>query len=135
MVFLRQFSSFVGVGFLAASVHYGLLIGLVELAGLAAVPATLAGYIAGGFVSYTLNRRHTFSSTRPHNEAIWRFAAVAGVGFALTYMFMHVFVDSLRIPYLFAQVVTTGIVMLWNFAANRIWTFRFGANAERNADG
>ena len=67
----RQFSAFVMVGLVAAVAHYGLLIALVEGAGWAAVPATLAGYVAGGIVSYLLNRRHTYASDRPHEEAGW----------------------------------------------------------------
>jgi putative flippase GtrA len=121
---LRQFSAFVWVGLLAAVVHYSLLVGLVEGHILAPVPATLVGYVGGGVLSYLLNRRHTFASERPHEEAFWRFALVAAVGFALTFLFMHLFVDRLHGPYLAAQVVTTGIVMLWSFGANRIWTFR-----------
>jgi putative flippase GtrA len=119
----RQFAAFFGVGIVAAIVHYGLLIGLVELAGLAAVPATLAGYTGGGIVSYALNRRHTYISTRPHREAGWRFAVVAAVGFVLTGIVMHVLVESLGIFYLAAQIMTTGIVLVWSFVAHRIWTF------------
>jgi putative flippase GtrA len=120
---LRQVSAFAGVGLIAAIVHYGLLIGLVEGFGIAAVPATLAGYLGGGFVSYILNRRHVFASERPHEEASWRFILVAGIGFVLTFLFMSFFVDWLKAPYLPAQVVTTGIVALWSFAANKLWTF------------
>lgn len=120
----RQFSAFVGVGAVAALVHYGLLIGLVEAGGLAPVPATLAGYGAGGLVSYALNRRLTYASERPHAEATWRFAAVAAVGFVLTGLFMQLFTGRLGTPYLPAQVVTTGLVLFWSFLANRIWTFR-----------
>ncbi|MGP0057999.1 MAG: GtrA family protein [Beijerinckiaceae bacterium] len=126
---LRQFISFIGVGLVAMVVHYGLLIGLVESGLLAAVPATLVGYLAGGLVSYGLNRRHTFASGRPHEEALWRFATVAGVGFCLTYVFMHIFVDRFAFPYLPAQVVTTGLVMFWSFAANKLWTFGFDARS------
>jgi putative flippase GtrA len=122
-VLLRQFFSFIGVGLLAMVAHYGFLIGLVEAGILAAVPATLIGYIAGGLVSYGLNRRHTFASGRPHQEALWRFAAVAGVGFCLTYVFMHIFVDRFAFPYLPAQVLTTGLVMCWSFTAHKLWTF------------
>ena len=68
----RQFTAFFGVGLVAAVVHYGLLIGLVEGASLHPVPATLAGYVAGGLVSYVLNRRHTYGSARPHRD--WRFS-------------------------------------------------------------
>ncbi len=119
----RQISAFAVVGVFAAIAHYGALVGLVELGGWRAVPATLVGYVAGGLVSYLLNRRHTFASDRPHQEAGWRFGAVAGVGFALTWGFMHLFVDALGAPYLPAQIVTTLIVMGWSFLANKLWTF------------
>ncbi|MCI0466962.1 MAG: GtrA family protein [Beijerinckiaceae bacterium] len=119
----RQFSSFVAAGAVATCVHYALLIGLVEIAMVPAVPAALAGYGAGGTVSYLLSRRHVFRSSAPHEEAVSRFAIVATAGFGLTYLFMSLLVDIARIPYLPAQVVTTGIVMLWNFAAHKLWTF------------
>ncbi|MGO4571288.1 GtrA family protein [Microvirga sp. 2TAF3] len=119
----RQFVAFFGVGVAAAIVHYGLLIGLVEGAGSHPVPATLVGYVAGGLVSYALNRKHTYASSRPHREATWRFAVVAFVGFLLTWLFMHVFTVWLGAPYLAAQLVTTGIVMLWSFVAHKAWTF------------
>lgn len=121
---LRQFSSFVAVGFIATAVHYTVLIGLVELAGISAVAAALTGFVAGGAVSYILSRRHVFHSNQRHEAAASRFALVAVVGFGLTYVFMSLFVRGAGIPYLLAQIVTTGIVMLWSFAAHRMWTFR-----------
>src|SRR5438132_530064 len=82
-----------GAGIAAAIVHYGVLIGLVQGGLLAPVPATLCGYVAGGIVSYRLNRRHTYRSDRPHREAAWRFAIVAGIGFLITFAVMHLLVD------------------------------------------
>jgi putative flippase GtrA len=122
----RQMSAFVAVGVVAAVAHYGVLIGLVEAGGFDPVPATLLGYGAGGIVSYGLNRRLTYASDRPHTEAGWRFAAVAGVGFVLTWVFMHGFTGSLGAPYLPAQIATTGIVLVWSFVAHKLWTFRGG---------
>ncbi|MGL4243031.1 MAG: GtrA family protein [Beijerinckiaceae bacterium] len=118
-----QIAAFAGVGVAAAVVHYGLLIGLVELAGWRAVPATLVGYVGGGIVSYWLNRRHTYRSDRPHGEAGWRFAVVAGVGFGLTWLCMALLHGRFGVQYLAAQVVTTGIVMAWSFIAHKLWTF------------
>ena len=120
----RQAAAFVGVGLVAAVVHYGLLVSLVEGYRLDPVPATLAGYIAGGFVSYLLNRRHTYASDRPHRQATWRFALVALVGFGLTWCFMALFVRAFAAPYLPAQVATTGIVLIWSYLAHKLWTFR-----------
>ena len=119
----RQFAAFFGVGVVAAIAHYGLLIGLVEAGGIEPVPAALVGYLAGGAVSYGLNRRLTYASDRPHKEATWRFAAVAAVGFVLTWAFMHGFTGWLGAPYLPAQLATTGIVLFWSFLANKFWTF------------
>ena len=122
----RQLGAFAGVGVAAAVAHYGVLIGLVEGAGLGPVPATLAGYVAGGLVSYALNRRHTYRSDRPHGEAGWRFALVALVGFGITWALMHAFTARLGAPYLPAQVLTTLVVMAWSFVAHKLWTFRAG---------
>ena len=124
---LRQFTAFSGVGLVAAVVHYGVLVALVEAGGLDPVPATLVGYLAGGIVSYLLNRRLTYASERPHAEAGWRFAAVAAVGFFLTWGCMYAFTRWLDAPYLPAQLVTTGIVLFWSFLAHKLWTFRGGA--------
>jgi putative flippase GtrA len=126
----RQFTSFFWIGLIAAVIHYGCLIGLVELASVGPVRATLIGYVAGGVASYALNRRYTYDSKRPHAEATWRFAAVALVGFLLTWALMSVFGwlagarFQLWYVYLFAQLVTTGIVLIWSFLAHKFWTFR-----------
>ncbi len=120
---LRQIVAFTGVGVIAAVVHYGLLIGLVEIGGWRAVPATLVGYVGGGIVSYGLNRRHTYQSDRPHEEAGWRFALVAAVGFGLTYGAMHLLVERLHAPYLPAQIATTLVVLVWSFLAHKYWSF------------
>ena len=120
----REVAAFVAVGLLAAIVHYGLLLSLVEGYRLDPVRAALAGYVAGGLVSYLLNRRHTYRSERPHRQAAWRFATVAAVGFGLTGCAMALLVRILGTPYLPAQVATTGIVLVWSYLAHKIWTFR-----------
>lgn len=120
---LRQFASFFGVGVIAAVVHYGFLIVLVELSQIGAVIATLVGYVGGGIVSYVLNERHTYSRARSHAAAGWRFALVAAVGFGLTYGLMTLFVERWMIPYLLAQLVTTAIVLVWSFFAHKIFSF------------
>jgi putative flippase GtrA len=119
----RQIAAFAGVGVAAAIVHYGLLIALVELFAWRPTPATLIGYIGGGIVSYVLNRRLTYRSDRPHEEATWRFAVVAGVGFALTYGLMEALHGWAGLPYVLAQVMITGLVLVWSFFAHKFWSF------------
>ena len=122
----QQIIAFTGVGVVAAIVHYGLLLGLVELGGWHPVVATLVGYIGGGVVSYWLNRTHTYASDRPHSEAGWRFAVVAGVGFLITFAVMSSLVVRLALPYFPSQIATTLVVLVWSFLAHKYWSFGRG---------
>jgi putative flippase GtrA len=119
----RQFARYAAAGLVATAMHYAVLAGLVESGGAAPLPAALAGYVAGGLVSYTLNRRLTFAGGRPHREAGWRFALVAAGGFAWTGLLMALLVGRLGAPFLPAQAATTLIVLAWGFLANRLWSF------------
>ena len=123
---LRQVVAFFGVGVIAAVAHYGMLIGLVETGAMAVIPATLVGYGLGGIVSYALNRLMTFEATRSHRQAGWRFAVVAGVGFGLTWLLMSLIHGRWGLPYLAAQVLTTGVVLVWSFLAHKYWSFGEG---------
>ena len=127
---LRQFVKFTGVGFVSAIGHYGLLIALVQLAAVPAVPASAAGALHGAVINYSLNYRDKFPSTRQHREAVLRFAAIAAIGLALNTLFMWVGVVLIGAHYLLSQVVTTVLVLIWNFAGNRYWTFRSAAGIE-----
>ena len=122
--FLRQFVAFFGVGVIAAIVHYGLLYLLVEAFFYDPVSAALAGYVAGGLVSYVLNRLYTYEAQRGHLEAGWRFGVVACIGFVLTWLLMGLFHTRLGWHYLLAQVATTGIVLVWSFVAHKYWSFK-----------
>lgn len=126
---IEQFARFCGVGVLAAVAHYGTLIVLVAGLAAPAVPAALAGYLAGGVLSYLLNYRWVFASDKAHRTAAPQFFVVAAVGFVLTGLAMAALTGPLGLHWLLAQVLTTGVVMLWSFAANRFWTFGRGGIA------
>lgn len=119
-----QMLAFAGAGVGAAVVHYGVLSVLVLAAGMGAVSAALAGYVAGGLVSYGLNRAYTYTATRSHPQAGWRFALVASGGFLCTFGLMHALVDLCGVHWLLAQMITTLLVMGWSFAAHKFWSFR-----------
>jgi putative flippase GtrA len=119
----RQLMAYVLAGGLTAVAHYGVLVGLVEFARVDPVPATLAGFVVGAVVSYTLNRWMTFEATRSHAQATWRFALIAAGGFGLTWVLMHLFVTRLGLPYLPMQFVTTGFVMVFSFLGHKFFSF------------
>ena len=119
----RQLATYVLAGGLTAVVHYGVLIGLVELAHVDPVLATLAGFVLGAVVSYSLNRWLTFDATHSHAQATWRFGLIALGGFVLTGILMHLFVARAGLPYLPMQLVTTGIVMVFSFLGHKFFSF------------
>ena len=118
-----QFMQFAGVGAIGTAAHYALLVMLVEMLGANAVTASTAGATLGALVNYLLNRRYTFRSDKRHREALAKFLIIAALGLALNASFMFVFVEILGLYYLLAQVISTGLVLVWNFAGNKFWTF------------
>ena len=118
-----RFLRFLLVGCAATAVHYTILIVGVQLAGLSPVTASGMGFCGGALVSYRGNRSFTFRSTAAHGHAAPRFLAVLGVGMALNLALMYLFTAVLAWPYLVAQVLTTGLVLVWHFVGNAVWTF------------
>jgi putative flippase GtrA len=120
IVKLIKFSAVGAVGTLA---HYAVLVSLVQLLSVNVLVASSIGAIAGALVNYSLNYKWTFNSNRRHSEAMVKFFTVATVGFVMNGLFMGLFTKVLVFHYLIAQVMTTGIVLFWNFLANHYWTF------------
>jgi putative flippase GtrA len=123
---LPQFSRFAAVGALCTAIQYGLLGIGVEWLGAGAVAASTAGFVVSAGVNYLLNRRFTWGSNAPHRALVWRFVCVLGAGLLLNALFMQLLHGYLHWHYLLAQLLTTGINMLWNFTAHRYWTFARG---------
>lgn len=121
---LQQFIRFTGVGFVSAIGHYGALILLVQGFGAEPVRSSIAGALVGAWINYSLNYRYTFNSTERHRTSVGKFAVVATVGLLLNTFFMWLGVDVIKAHYLLSQIVTTGLILLWSFSANRYWTFR-----------
>lgn len=119
-----RFLRFAVVGAVGTAAHYALLLALVEGAGVAPVAGSVAGFLLGALVNYTLNRRLVFRSDRAHVEALPRFLAVAGMGLCWNALLMYLLVNVAGAHYLLAQIVTTGILLGWHYVGNAIWTFR-----------
>lgn len=119
---LTQFLKFAAGGAVGTALHYAVLVLWVEAAGGPVVPGTLAGFCAGALANYLIARRYVFASDRPHRSAAPRFALVAAVGATLNTAIVA-FLYGAGAHYLAAQVAATGIVLAFNFLANRHWTF------------
>jgi putative flippase GtrA len=121
---IRHFLLYAALGAVGTLVQYAVLVALVQGTGAQPVLASTLGFLIGGVVNYTLARTIAFRSSRPHHEAATKFFLVAGVGLCLTALLMTGFIAGLGLPYLLAQVLTTGLVLFWHYAGNTLWTFR-----------
>ncbi|HVS27614.1 MAG TPA: GtrA family protein [Burkholderiales bacterium] len=119
-----QFLRFAGAGIFGTTAHYLVLLGLVEIAGINAVAASFLGFVCGALVNYALSRRYIFNSALPHRQALLKFFGVALVGLCLNTLIMLVGVETLGLHYFLVQLAATGMVLIWNFAGNKFWTFR-----------
>jgi len=119
----KQFASFTGVGAAATLLQYLVLVLLVHAVAMNPSLASATGYVAGAVLNYALNYRYTFRSTADHRTAVARFVIVASIGLTLNTIIMATLIDGFGLHYLVSQVLATGIVLVWNFAANRRWTF------------
>jgi putative flippase GtrA len=119
----RQFVSFAGVGIIGTAAHYLALFSLVKLAYLRPVAASSAGFVVGALVNYGLNYRVTFRSQKLHRETLAKFLVVAGIGMVFNSLIMGLGTEVLNQHYFYVQLVATGLVLVWNFFGNRVWTF------------
>lgn len=120
----KQFLRFASVGVVGTTVHYSVLLVLVELLNISVLVATAAGFVLGALTNYILNYHFTFNSRKKHSDAMTKFFAVALMGLGLNQVIMWVAVGILFINYLLSQVVATLVVLFFNYLANRSWSFK-----------
>jgi putative flippase GtrA len=94
------------------------------------LPANVLSYSAGIANNYYWNRRWTFSYRRARGwfTQLFQFAAVSMVGLGLNSLLV-IWLEDLCGLFL-AKLLATGFVLLWNYNANRLWTFGLAVEAE-----
>jgi len=94
--------------------------------------ANTISFGAGVLNNYTWNRLWTFKEARQAKKRrqLVKFAMVSLVGLLLNSLIVLTLaaildpIVSEPLSYNLAKVFATGIVLFWNFGANRFWTFR-----------
>lgn len=124
LLLMRQFLGFAAVGAVGTAAHFATLVVLVQQLYVSPIWSSILGFLVGAIVNYLLSYRFVFQSRKRHVEAMRQFFAVASVGLLLNAAIMALAVQTLGLHYLLSQLLATGIVLLWNFAGNRFWTFR-----------
>ncbi len=122
--FLQQLIRFIAAGAVATAVQYLVLWFCVEANWLPAHIASGIGYALGAVCNYYLNDFFTFKSNTGHLQSVKRFVIMVSLGWALTFSLMWILNEKLGWYYWFAQLLTTLLVLAWNFLASRCWVFK-----------
>jgi len=119
---VRRFLSFGLVGLIATLSHYSVMfLGLLFLQ----MPVfwSFAGAAVGAVVGYFLNYVYTFESTQPHRETFFRYALITVLAILLNTALFFVLFAVLDLPVPVAQLISTGLVFIANYAAHKTITF------------
>jgi putative flippase GtrA len=127
----RQFSSFLAVGVATTAMHYGVLVALVEAWAINPVWATPAGFLAAALLSYLLNRRYTFDERPAFHSGLLKYYAAVSVGLGLNAGTMAL-LTGWGFYYVLAQIIASGVALVWNFFAARFVVFRSDGKRQRN---
>jgi putative flippase GtrA len=127
-----RMTRFLTVGAVGTLLDFSILT-LLKLAGMPTLFANSLSFTAGLLNNFTWNRLWTFGDAI-HSD--WRkqlaqFTLVSLVGLAVNNLIVlsleNIFGTILGTPewgYLPAKVIATGMVVFWNYFANRMWTFK-----------
>ena len=128
---VTRFARFLTVGAVGTLLDFSILT-LLKLAGMPTLAANSLSFTAGLFNNFTWNRLWTFADAV---KSDWRrqlaqFTLVSLVGLALNNLIVlslegifSLWIDA-QWAYLPAKVIATGMVVFWNYFANRTWTFK-----------
>ena len=121
---IQTFISFAGVGAIATALQYILLTIQVELISVGAVLASFIAYAISSIVNYLMKYHYVFSSQQKHRKTAPRYLIISSIGLALNTLLMYIGVEGFGLHYLASQIIVTGIVLVWNYTASALWTFR-----------
>lgn len=122
---LIKFVKFGVVGVSGVIVDFGITWILKEKVRLNKYIANSSGFACAVVSNYLLNRWWTFHSHDPDvGMQFAKFAAVALIGLAMNNGIIYYLTERKGTKFYVAKAIATGIVVLWNFGANYVFTFK-----------
>ncbi|HMN31401.1 MAG TPA: GtrA family protein, partial [Caldilineaceae bacterium] len=138
---VKRFAKFATVGAAGALTHVSLVNILVQIVGWSERMANPVGFSAAVIQNFFLNRRWTYPESRQRHAGrqLLQFAIVSIIGLMINQVVfltvLHLFEPfwtqvagpgrlAHALSYNFALAAAIGVVLFWNFTANRLWTYR-----------
>ena len=119
---IKQLFFFGIVGGICFVIDLGLLMLLTDLAGLHYLVSSIISFTVSCIVNYILSMKLVFvrkDTIKPYAEFLI-FVVLSVIGLGLTELLMWLGADCLSIDYRLCKIVTTLIVMVFNFVTKKI---------------
>jgi putative flippase GtrA len=125
ILFILKFLKFCAVGFSGMIIDFGTTWLLKEKLKLNKYIANSCGFVLAASSNYMLNRVWTFGS---HNRRIvfeyFSFVGIAITGLVINNVIVYVLSDKLKWNFYLSKTVAVGVVTIWNFGMNFLFTFK-----------
>ncbi len=122
---ILKFLKFGIVGASGVIVDFGVTWLLKEQAKLNKYIANSTGFACAVVSNYILNRVWTFHSADPNvGVQFAKFTVVALIGLGMNNAIIYYLNEKRGLRFYMSKLIATGVVMLWNFGANLLFTFK-----------
>ncbi|HXW68614.1 MAG TPA: GtrA family protein [Dissulfurispiraceae bacterium] len=113
------------VGCIGTALDVGSLYVFVGLLHINLLIAAALSFILAVVNNFILNKHWTFQNKSSNvRKQFIKFLIVSMIGLLLTEIFMSLLVYGLKLWYITSKLVTSVLVLMWNFLANKYWTFK-----------
>lgn len=122
---ITLFLKYCVVGVVGTAIDVAVLWLLVHFGGLPVLVATSISFTVSVINNFFLNKFWTFKNPSSNYRKLFiKFIIVSVGGLLLTNLCMGILVHAIGVWYIWAKLVTSCFVLVWNFLANKYWTFR-----------
>jgi len=122
---LLKFIKFCAVGFSGMILDFGTTWILKEKFRINKYISNSTGFIFAATSNYMLNRYWTFHSGNKEVATEYlSFMLIALVGLGINNMVIFLLHEKLKLNFYFAKVLAVGVVTVWNFGMNFLFTFK-----------
>ncbi len=121
---VKQFAIYVCVGGMATLVDWTTFYSLTHVAVMHYYPALAVSTTLGTLTHFTLNKLFTFKqSSHASKKLILIYIIIVSLSFGLNFLWMTFFVSFLHLHLMFSRMLTTGLMLIVNFALHKGITF------------
>lgn len=124
--FILKFIKFGIVGASGMIIDFSLTYFFKEIIKVQKYIANSIGFTVAAISNYFLNRIWTFESHNPDIPVEFtEFFIISLIGLAINTLILYILVSRYKKKFYFSKLLAIGVVVIWNFFAN--WIFTFGS--------